>query len=130
MSSSVSFMEDQPVTLQAARDRAKAAFVVHLVALATGVPPKEIMQEGRSRAQAARARGLAVYLIHVGFSVPLMRVAAAFGRDRTTVGQAVRRVEDWREDPAFDLALAQLEACLQATPLGVSAEALSGGTGA
>ncbi len=97
MSTAIGFMEDQPVTLQAARDRAKAAFVVHLVALATGVPPKEIMQESRARSQAARARWLALYLIHVGFSLPLMRVAAVFGRDRSSVGLAVRRVEDWRE---------------------------------
>jgi hypothetical protein len=40
-----------------------------------------------------------MYLTHVGFALPLSRVARAFARDRATVGHACNRVEEWREDP-------------------------------
>jgi len=58
--SAIAFWEDQPGTLQAARDRAKAAVVVHLVALATGEAPKEILHPTRAQSPAARARWMPI----------------------------------------------------------------------
>lgn len=98
------------------RDRLAAAFVTGLVAMSTGVPAGEIAASTRARAPAARARQIAMYLTHVGFSWPLARVAAAFGRDRTTASHACHRIEDLRDDAAFDQRLAAMEACLREAP--------------
>jgi chromosomal replication initiation ATPase DnaA len=124
MSVALEFSEDESLGQAAARDRAKAAFVIQLVALVTGVPAAEITRGTRAPSQAARARWLAMYLLNVALSVPLMRVAAAFGRDRTTVSNAVTRTEDWRSDAAFDAALSALERCAMAVPLELSSDAL------
>lgn len=98
------------------RDRLAAAFITSLVAMATGVPAREIAAPTRARAPAARARQIAMYLAHVGYAWPMARVAAAFGRDRTTASHACHRIEDLRDDPAFDAHLTSLEACLRQAP--------------
>lgn len=98
------------------QDRFAAAFVTSLVAMTTGVPAGEIAAVTRARAPAARARQIAMYLAHVGFSWPLARVAAAFGRDRTTASHACHRIEDLRDDAVFDARLAAMEACLREAP--------------
>jgi hypothetical protein len=66
-----------------------------------------------------------MYLLHTGLSVPLMRVGAAFGRDRSTAGQVMNRVEEWRSHAAFDEAVAALERCVSAAPLEMDSEALA-----
>ena len=99
-------------------DRERAVLVIHLVAFATGVPAREIAAPGRCAATVADARQLAMYLAATGFSWTLARVGAAFGRDRSTVSHACRRVEDRRDDPAFDARVDELEACLRAAPAG------------
>lgn len=98
------------------RDRLAAAFVTSLVALATGVPAREIAAPTRARPRAARARQIAMYLAHVGYAWPMARVALAFGRDRTTASHACHRIEDLRDDAAFDERLTALEACLRQAP--------------
>jgi chromosomal replication initiation ATPase DnaA len=98
------------------RDRAAAAFVTSMVSMATGVPPREIAAPTRARAKAARARQMAMYLAHVGYAWPMARVAAAFGRDRTTASHACHRIEDLRDDPAFDAQLCTMEECLRQAP--------------
>ncbi len=51
------------------------------------------------------------------------RVAAAFGRDRSTVAHACREIEDRREDGQFDLWISALEGMLHRAPFAaVSAE--------
>lgn len=100
---------------QADQDLARAQFVTHLVALAMDAPGGAAMTGGRGY-RVDRARQVAMYLTHVGFHMPLSRVAQAFGRDRATAGHACNRVEDWREDPAFDALLLRLEACVRAAP--------------
>jgi chromosomal replication initiation ATPase DnaA len=117
MSDSIVFMEQAPVGLQGWRDRARAALLIHLVAMATGVPPQDVLEASRAKSAGTRARWVAMYLMHTSCSVPLMRVAAAFGRDRTTISHVVHRIEDWRSDPAFDAALSELEQCAVAAPL-------------
>ncbi len=98
------------------RDRLTVSFVTHLVSLATGVPATEINAAKRVSQTAVRARQLAIYLTHITFHWPLNRVAYAFGRDRTTCGHACRRIEDLRDDAAFDRRLSELEACLRQAP--------------
>lgn len=104
------------ITPDPRRDRLTVGFVTHLVSLATGVPAAEITAPRRASQAAVRARQLAIYLTHITFHWPLARVAFAFGRDRTTCGHACRKIEDMREDAAFDRRLADLEACLRQAP--------------
>jgi len=98
------------------RDRAAAAFVTSMVAMATGIPAREIASPTRARAPAARARQMAMYLAHVGYAWPMSRVAAAFGRDRTTASHACHRIEDLRDDPDFDARIGVMETCLRQAP--------------
>ncbi|HEX8570486.1 MAG TPA: helix-turn-helix domain-containing protein [Caulobacteraceae bacterium] len=103
------------------QDRARAAFVTHLVALATGVPAQEILCDLRGRDKVAEARAMAMYLLHVGFALPQNRVAAAFQRDRTTISHACSKIEKLRERRDVDRTLSQLEACVQQAPTAVRA---------
>ena len=98
------------------RDRLAAGFVTSLVALTTGVSPKEITARTRACAQAAQARQMAMYLTHTAFAWSMARTAAAFNRDRTTASHACHRIEDLRDDAAFDAQLSALEVCLRHTP--------------
>jgi chromosomal replication initiation ATPase DnaA len=98
------------------RDKLTAAFITHAVALATGVSPRDIASTGRTSKAAARARQIAIYLAHVNFNWPLIRVAFAFNRDRTTCGHACHRIEDMRENAAFDARMSVLEACIKQAP--------------
>ena len=101
---------------EAAQDRARAAFVTHLVAMATGAPPEAMFAGPRARGRVATARAMAMYLLHVGFALPQNRVAAAFQRDRTTISHACQKVEAMRERAELDEALSRLEACVRHAP--------------
>lgn len=98
------------------RDRLTAAFITHAVALATGIAPADIASTRRTSKAAARARQIAIYLAHVNFNWPLIRVAFAFNRDRTTCGYACHRIEDMRENADFDARMSVLEACIKQAP--------------
>jgi chromosomal replication initiation ATPase DnaA len=50
-----------------------------------------------------------MYLAHVACAASLAAVGRAFGRDRTTASHACRRIEDRRDDAAFDALVASLE---------------------
>ena len=80
------------------------------------VPVEEIARSNRSVAETCQARHLAIYVAHVVFQVPLGAIAANFGRDRTSVAYAIRRVEDHRDDGGFERLVSRLErladACL------------------
>jgi hypothetical protein len=82
---------------------------VRLAAGCFEVAVADINAPTRGPNRIARARQVAMYLAHVGFGLPLTAVGAAFRRDRTTAAHACRQVEDRRDDPAFDAALADLE---------------------
>ena len=98
------------------RDLAAAALITQMVAFSTGIDAEEIASGGRSRADAARARQIAMYLAHTALSWPLWRVGVAFGRDRTTAGHACGVVEEMRDDRLFDTRLEALETSLRACP--------------
>ena len=74
------------------------------------IPVPDIASPSRAVAPVCEARHVAMYLSHVVFQVPLTAIAAAFGRDRTSVAHAVRRIEDRRDDRAFEATLCRLEA--------------------
>lgn len=97
-------------------DEARARLAQHAVAFVFRQPHEEIAARTRRSKGAAFARQTAMYLTHVAFGMSLARVAAAFGRDRTTVSHACHVVEDRREDPSFDAYLEDLEAFLRAVP--------------
>lgn len=95
------------------RDRMTAAFVTSLVSMVLDVPMQDIVAKRRTTAAAARARQMAIYLTHVVLGWPLWKVAAAFGRDRSTASHAIHAIEDLRDDAAFDARLASMEACVR-----------------
>ncbi|WP_330998256.1 helix-turn-helix domain-containing protein [Devosia faecipullorum] len=72
-----------------------------------------LFNPSRCRADAARARQLAMYLTHVVLGQSLTAVGIAFGRDRTTVSYACALIEDMRDDPHFDEDVSRLEALLE-----------------
>ncbi|KQT54265.1 hypothetical protein ASG43_01175 [Aureimonas sp. Leaf454] len=80
------------------------------------VPIEEIARPNRARSDACQARHIAIYLAHVVFQVPLTEIGLGFGRDRTSVAHAIRRVEDDRDGAAFDALVGRMErlaaACL------------------
>lgn len=98
------------------RDRMMAAFIASLVALTSDVAARDIASRARCGQAVSRARQIAIYLAHVTLAWPLARVAFAFGRDRTTAGNAVRVVEELRDDPVMDAHLADMEACIRQAP--------------
>ncbi|MCJ8143794.1 chromosomal replication initiator DnaA [Ancylobacter sp. A5.8] len=78
-------------------------------ALAAGVPLGELFQPSRRSRASAGARALAMYLAHVGLGLPISRVATGFGRHRSTVVHACRRIEESREAVNWDLRVGTLE---------------------
>ena len=58
-----------------------------------------------------------MYLAHVVLGLTLTEVGQVFARDRTTVAYACGRVEDLRDDLAFDRSLELLEGVLRALAL-------------
>jgi chromosomal replication initiation ATPase DnaA len=99
-----------------ARDRASAQLAAAVTSFALGVEPDEIMGDLRGSAEIAFARQVAMYLCHVAFELSLSRVAAAFGRDRSTVAHACHIIEDRRDDEAFEYWIDALEASLRGAP--------------
>ncbi len=95
------------------RGRLQCRVAVDIVAAFLGVPPADILSERRAQAPVARARHVAMYLAHVSFQLSLNAVALGFGRDRSSVSYAVARIEDERDDRAFDLTLNRIEALAQ-----------------
>lgn len=50
----------------------------------------------------AHIQQIAMYVCHVALQLTMTDIAQGFGRDRTTVGYACAKVEDRRDDRAFD----------------------------
>jgi len=94
-------------------DERRAHLAAGIAAYGLRVSAAEIVQETRGDGAVATARHLAMYLTYVVFAMSYGRVALAFGRDRSTVAYAVRRMEEWREDPAVDRWMQGLEGMLR-----------------
>ncbi len=82
-----------------------------LVSAALGIDLPEMRGRTR-RAPAAFARQAAMYLAHVKLGLSLSEAGAYFGRDRTTVAHACRRMEESRDDPRLERVLECVEAAL------------------
>lgn len=82
------------------------------VSLALAIPLVRLQSKTRSSAEVVFARQIAMYLSHTMFSILLTEVGLYFRRDRTTVSYACALIEDKRDDPDFDLMIAQLESLL------------------
>lgn len=52
---------------------------------------------------------ISMYICHVVLQLTMTEIGLAFGRDRTTVGHACARVEDRRDDHAYDHLVASVE---------------------
>jgi chromosomal replication initiation ATPase DnaA len=101
---------------KAARDRARAEVAVAMAAGAMQMSPDTVVGDGRAM-KVVLARQVAMYIAAVGFGMSYGRVAAALGRDRSTVQHACRVVEDRRDDPAFDRWIEALEATAAHAPV-------------
>lgn len=99
-----------------ANDAAMAELAASIASYAIGVPQHSIVDDERGCANTAFARQVAMYLCHVGCELSLTRVAAAFGRDRSTVAHACHAIEDRRDEGQFDLWIGALEAMMRKTP--------------
>lgn len=97
---------------------AGARIAAAVAAAAGGVPVAAILSGQRSSAQVATARQIAMYLAHVCLGLSQAEVARAFGRDRTTVAHACRRIEDMRDAGGFDETVARLEAGIRWAAMG------------
>ena len=70
---------------------------------------KKLRCPGRSAADVARVRQIAMYVAHVTLGLTMKDVGLGFGRDRTTVLHACHVVEDLRDDIEFDRSVQTLE---------------------
>ncbi len=96
--------------LRSASDKAAPCHIAAKLAAAHyEVPVAQLKSRRRGSVQSTRARHVAIYLAHVALGLKLAEVGNAFRRDRATASYACARIEDARDDPAFDAALSGLE---------------------
>ena len=97
--------------LTARRDhRSEIGLAQAIAAHAFGVAPDDL-NDGNDNA--GRARQVAMYLARVVLKIGLRETGRAFGRDHKTIFHACRRVEEAREDPAFDRTVEWLESLVR-----------------
>lgn len=94
--------------------------IIRLVSDRENIPVRHLLHRTRGSRAAADARHLAMYLIHVCAGQNLTEIGVIFQRDRTTIRHACARVEDGRDNIAFDEKVAwfetHVESFLQAGP--------------
>lgn len=76
----------------------------------------DLLVPTRGAPQAAFARQVAIYLVHVCFGLSFAAVGRMFHRDRTTVAHACRVVEDRRYNRELDRRLSALERACRRAP--------------
>ena len=96
-------------------DRQRVELLIDLIALVTKTERGTLMMSGRGVAPVARCRQLAMYLSHVVYGYSLAKVGALFGREKSTVGHAVRQIEDLRDCEDFEGWISALEQALDAS---------------
>lgn len=112
MLSAISDFDRIPRSLRFRRLRSdREAFALsEAVATEYGVCLSELLGPTRGRGRVAKARQIAIYLTHIILGRPQDVVADLFRRDRTTVAHACQIVEDRRDDPRLERAMARIEA--------------------
>ncbi len=93
----------------AAAEAARCRLAMQLAAVRFDVSRAMMFARGRGSRRASVARQVAIYLAHVTLGVPIGTAAKQFRRHRSTAVFACRQVEDRRDQPAFDAAVADLE---------------------
>ena len=88
--------------------------LIQLVTLATQTDRGALLMRKRGQATVAHARQIAMYLSHTSFGLSLNQVGDLFGRDKSTVGHAVKQVEDLRDSDEFENWISELETTLDA----------------
>lgn len=83
--------------------------------------PKAGFERDR-RFAVAHVQQIAMYVCHVALRLTMADVARGFGRDRTSVGYACARVEDRRDDRAFDDLVGAVERVVNAVFAGKRAD--------
>jgi chromosomal replication initiation ATPase DnaA len=99
----------EPSAKSPAETNALCAVAARLAANHYEVTLTDLRAPTRRSRRASRARHVAMYLAHVVFGLRHVAIGLAFGRSRRSVAYACGWVEDARDDPAFDAALAGLE---------------------
>ena len=94
-------MSDRRKRVMPLKDRARAVLAMSLAGYALDVPLSRVEEDGRD-SSVAFARQVAMYLANTALGMSLARIAAAFGRDRSTVAYACRHIEDMRDNSRFD----------------------------
>lgn len=94
----------------AAPRRADSDRQVEVIAAGFLVNSNEIFSPNRLGAHISLSRHAAMYAAHVSLGLSYSEIGRRFGRDRTTVARACRRIEDLRDQAPFDLALDHLAA--------------------
>ncbi len=85
-----------------------AAVVRDIVADAFDIAPEKILSKERGREYVARARLVAMYMLHTTCRISQKQTGPAFGRSRNAVSHACTRVEDLRDDEYADIMLDQM----------------------
>ncbi len=96
-----------------AADAARCRLAAQLAAHRFEVPRTTMLGRARGSRRASVARQVAIYLAHVALSVPIGVIARQFRRTHSTAVFACRQVEDRRDEPAFDVAVADLELAIR-----------------
>lgn len=86
-----------------------ARHVAELCAATCELDVEALFSAQRGRAGAADARHTAMYLLHCSCGFSMTDIAHHFGRNRTSVCYAIKRVEDRRDDPCFDAIVTAME---------------------
>ena len=105
-----------------------ATLVERVVSLEMGVSVDALHARTRSIAQVAFARQVAMYLAHTIFKITQSDIGERFARDRTTVRHACERVEDRRDDAAFEARLVAMETICEQALYGMQLFALQAET--
>lgn len=87
----------------------KCGRVAAIVAQDFAVDCATLFERTRSSPRAALARQTAMYLAHTVFALSFGQIGRIYGRDRTTVAHACRRIEEARDADGFDERLRRLE---------------------
>ena len=98
--------EDPKEKRQVAR---AAALIEREVARGFEIPCGAIRAARRDRAPVVRARHVAMYLERILLELDYGTIGRRFGRHRTAIAYACRRIEEGRDDPALDDRLERLE---------------------
>lgn len=94
-----------PIVVPEVACRIVRQLVLEMTAMASERP----LWRRDSRRSTCHVRQIAMYVCHVVLRLSQSDIGEAFGRDRTTVGHACNRVEDRRDDVAFDAFVSAIE---------------------